>query len=116
MVLIIWTREYLRSKKNVAWFAMRLPAKFCEAYIKQVMVVRLRSVPLNRSSRLGVPPNLASISTVRSIMASFSPWFSEEFPRRCRERRAWSVRPLRVSHHGLSGAKKMRTMSGVCVN
>lgn len=105
----------LRSKKNVAWLAIRLPAKFCEAYIKQVMVVRLRSVPLNKSSRVGVPPSLASISTVRSIMASFSLWFSVELPRRCRERRASSVRPLRVSHHGDSGAKKMRTIKGVCV-
>lgn len=49
-------RNYSRSKKKVAWLAIRLPAKFCDAYIKQVMIVRLRSVPLKRSKRLGLPP------------------------------------------------------------
>ena len=106
--------SYSRSKKKVAWLAIRFPAKFCDAYIKQVMIVRLKSVPLTRSRRVGAPPKLASISTVRSIIASVSSTFSVDLrPSRSTERRASSLRPRRISHHGDSGAKKMRTKSGV---
>lgn len=80
--------DYSCSKKKVAWLAIKLPAKFCDAYIRQVMMVRLKSVPLRRSRRLGSSPILASISTVRSIMASVSWGFSVDLrPRRWIERR-----------------------------
>ena len=36
--------------------AIKFPARFCEAYIKQMIRVRLKSVPLKRSSSVGFPP------------------------------------------------------------
>jgi hypothetical protein len=82
--------------------------------MKQMISVRLKSVPLTRSKREGAPPSLASISTVRSNIAnvSWSLW-ADLLPRRWMERRASFLRPRRMSHHGDSGAKNISIRSGV---
>ena len=110
-------RVYLRSKKKVAWLAIKLPAKFCDAYIKQIIIVRRKSVPLKRSRIPGLPPIWASISTVRCTMANVCWAFSgSPVPRRLMERRASSLRPWRISHQGDSGARKTRIKRGVWTN
>jgi len=60
----------VHPKNKVAQLAIRCP-KSCEAYIKHVMVVWRRSVPLKRSIENHVPPIGASISRICSIMAGF---------------------------------------------
>jgi hypothetical protein len=35
---IFITEYYSRSKKNVAWLAIRFPAKFCDAYSKPLTI------------------------------------------------------------------------------
>ena len=79
------------------------------------MVVRRRSVPLNKSMSFGAPPWRFSISTVRSMTArafsELTPF--EERPRRLRDLSASSRLPWRTSHQGDSGAKKTRISSGV---
>lgn len=78
------------------------------------MVVRRKSVPLKRSRIVGAPPICFSISTVRSIMANVFAEFCPDLPpRRSMDRRASSLRPRRISHHGDSGAIKIRTKRGV---
>lgn len=78
------------------------------------MVVRRKSVPLKRSRIVGAPPICFSISTVRSIMANVFAEFCPDLPpRRSMERRASSLRPRRISHHGDSGAIKIRIKRGV---
>jgi hypothetical protein len=113
----ITTHEWdSRSKKKVAWLAIRFPAKFCDAYIKHTMTVRRKSVPLQRSSRLGSPPICRSISAVRSRVANVCRDCSSVCPiapRRLIDLKASSLRPLRTSHHGDSGERKMRIRSGV---
>jgi hypothetical protein len=81
------------------------------------MIVRRKSVPLKRSRSVGAPPICFSISTVRSIIASVFAEFCPDLPpRRSMDRRASSLRPRRMSHHGDSGAMKMRTKRGVWKN
>lgn len=78
------------------------------------MAVRLKPVPLKRSSSVGVPPNFFSISTVRSIMASVCWEFCGDLlPRHWIERRASCLRLRRISHHEDSGAMKMSINRGV---
>lgn len=61
-----------------------------------------------------MPPIWASISTVRSTMARTSLGSCLLVPfRRLTDRSASSVRPLRTSQYGDSGAKKMMTIRGV---
>lgn len=83
--------------------------------MRQVIVVRRRSVPLKSSRRDGEPPIWASIWTVRSIMARDCDAVSElPSPRRSMLRSASALRPRRMSHQGDSGARKRRIMRGVC--